>query len=107
MSTNYTLQILNGTNSPGLAIESKLTLVRYGFTTTRYGNASTKDIQTTTLYPRNNLIITKFPNALKEIINFSTNENLPEAYTVEPYLSDTDYILELGNDFIETLNKLN
>lgn len=106
MSTNYTLQILNGTKIPGLATETKLVLARYGFTTTRYGNADNRELTTTTLYPRNKLIVTEFHKALAQIISFQKSEELPIIYQSEPYLSDTDYILELGNDFVNTLDKI-
>lgn len=106
MSTNYTLQILNGTQIPGLATETKLILARYGFTTTRYGNADNRELTTTTLYPRNNLIVTEFNKALSQIINFEEADELPIIYQSEPYLSDTDYVLELGTDFVNTLDQI-
>ncbi|PIZ77579.1 hypothetical protein CO045_00655 [Candidatus Peregrinibacteria bacterium CG_4_9_14_0_2_um_filter_41_14] len=106
MNIPRTLQILNGTPTGGLASSVKAILQRFGFVIVRHGNATSKTITTTTLYNKNPLAPTKLQNALKSIFNFTESNTTPPEYLIEPYISEADYILELGADSTATINQI-
>lgn len=106
MNSNQTLQVLNGTRSTGLATSTKSNLQRFGFNTSRFGNAPNKDYTTTTLYQKTPANGDAIARALKELVPFELNSTLPAEYLTEPYLSDSDYVLEIGTDFIEPFDEL-
>ncbi len=107
------IQVLNGTKSPGLAVESKAILQRLCFDVIRYGNAQSQNIENTTLYYKEapasseEEVDTKqnVPDALyfiKQLIPGEISTDIPEKYFEPQYESDADVILELGENYAKS-----
>ena len=104
--TNATIHIQNGTKNEGLALDLLYFLTRYGFNVERYGNAGSKDLTETTLHPANVSLSTAGESSEKiRTTMWGIQTLLPVIIMEEPSATqattDTDLILEIGEDFLE------
>ncbi len=100
------IQILNGSPGAGVAAETKQILRRMCFDINRFGNGRSKDIQKTTYFYEESENKTR-PVALdflEKIIPGQESTEIPAEY--EEYINDTDIILELGADYVNSPNYL-
>lgn len=101
-----TIHVQNGTKNEGLALDLLYFLTRYGFTVERYGNAGVKELTQTTLNPANVSLATAGDSAekIRETM-WGIQTLLPVIIGEEPSIThaatDTDIVLELGEDFIQ------
>lgn len=93
------IQILNGTKGIGLAAESKIILNRLCLNVIRFGNAQTKDVQTTTYYLKKPVPQPTL-DALQELIPGVITSVVPQKYLDLPYASEADIVIELGADYL-------
>lgn len=106
------IHILNGTSKAGVATETKQILTRYCFDINRYGNGLTQNVSETIYYYKekfdeNGEIISSRPLALdflQTIIPGKESVTPPEEY--KEFLNETDIVLELGEDYINSENYL-
>jgi LCP family protein required for cell wall assembly len=116
---NLNIQILNGTKSGGVAAETKQVLKRYCLNVSRFGNARSQEIPTTTIYykmiplPKENPEDeTKYyrPHTidlLKQLIPQAQESTIiPQKYIELGYDKESDVIIELGNDYVNSENYL-
>jgi len=100
------IHVLNSTPRGGVAAETKQILRRMCFDINRFGNGRSKDIQKTTYFYKESENKTR-PIALdflKKIIPGVESTEIPEEYL--EYIDDTDIILELGTDYVNSPNYL-
>ncbi|MEK7528727.1 MAG: LCP family protein [Patescibacteria group bacterium] len=100
------LQILNGTKSAGMAGGTKMILQRFGFQVDRFGNGAAQDVQTTKLYYKNKEQPPEVLDLLQGIIGGEKSADVPQEYLTEPYLSDAEVVIVLGQDFVTKYNEL-
>jgi polyisoprenyl-teichoic acid--peptidoglycan teichoic acid transferase len=104
---NIEIQILNGTESPGLAGITKSLLSRSCFNVYRYGNAKDLDHSSTKIYAKTEKALNS--ETIKIIQNYlGTGEitaNIPQHYLEHPYESDAEIMLELGEDYAANPHK--
>ncbi len=106
--SNETLYILNGTPEYGIAGETKQVLQRFCFEITGFSNAADSDITETTYYyeqkyngngePVESRPITL--DFLQKVIPGKETTQIPEEYEV--YATETDIIIELGSDYVDS-----
>lgn len=97
--------ILNGTKENGIASNTKSILRRFGVNAKYAGNASAESLTETTWYavsPDANELI----NVLKQMIPGKITDQIPEAYKQNPKMDGIKIILELGEDSIQSIRKL-
>lgn len=102
------IQILNGSKSPGVAAETKQVLKRFCFNITRHGNARNQQITETTYYYRkkydeNGQEENSRPNSLdflQKIIPGRESSDIPQKYIELGYTADL--IIELGSNYINS-----
>jgi len=112
---NAKIQILNGTKKSGVAAETKQVLKRFCFNIVRFGNGQSKELTKTTIYykmlplPKENPDDeTKYykpytVDALKKLIPMaSESTTFPQKYIDEGYDKNSDIILELGSDYVDS-----
>ncbi len=87
-----TVEIRNGTNITGLAKQTSETLKSKDYTITSIGNAATRDYTKTTVYPISGTAAEA--EALSELINATTDTNLPDGETK----SSAEILIILGTD---------
>lgn len=129
---SFSVQVLNGTKTAGIATSLKIILQRYGFSVPRFGNARAQGIPVTTLYIKNPdpKVADAAASLFKELFSASDvsiadadtematepagslpfhlaiSKNPPEKYLNPPYASGADAILELGENFLPVFDKL-
>ena len=110
-----TYQILNGTKSNGLATQSLYYLGRFGFDIVRWGNAAKIPIEKTRIIPRSALLAGQTPEDAaknpelqylhKNIIPVGEiTTEVPPEYAPAVWESQTDVIIELGQDYVNWMN---
>ncbi len=97
------LAILNGSQRPGAAAETKQVLRRFCFDVTRFGNAKSKDIAVTNYYYREGMRPQSL-NYLQRIIPGNEITEIPLEYEESGFLIDADVIIELGSDYTNNAN---
>jgi len=93
------LQILNGTKTPGQAATVRMHLKRLGFSVPRFGNADTQDKTKTVIYLRNPQVAEETLNYLSAYLGAEIGSETPTIYNEEAYFSSADLILVIGEDF--------
>ncbi|MDX9970736.1 MAG: LCP family protein [Candidatus Gracilibacteria bacterium] len=109
---NTKIHVLNGTATAGVAGETKQILTRYCFDINRFGNGRSQKVEETTYYYKEKLNekgekIDSRPLALdflQTIIPGKETTVIPEEYA--EYMTGTDLIMELGNDYVSSENYL-
>lgn len=102
---NFPLVILNGTETSGLAAKARNILNRFGMKFSHLGNARVQNLETTVWY-----VLT--PDAqplvdfLNQLIPGTIQNTLPEEYRQNPKFINSKIILELGNDAVPAIDKL-
>ncbi|PKL37110.1 hypothetical protein CVV38_04485 [Candidatus Peregrinibacteria bacterium HGW-Peregrinibacteria-1] len=104
------IQILNGSKKGGVAVETKQILQRYCFNITRFGNARTQDLETTTYYYQQKFDeagkeIDSRPKSLdfiKQLIPGVESTEIPQEYIDLGYFETSDLIIELGANYINS-----
>lgn len=95
------IQILNGTGRSFLAANTKVILKRHCLDIIRYGNGrSTKITQTTYFRKKNTPEVNSAISLLQQFVPGEISDQAPPEYLAFPYQSDTEIILELGNDYL-------
>ena len=103
-------QILNGTKTSGIAVETKAMLDRLCFDVVRFGNAQSQDIKKTTLFYKapattgeesSSDKTTEALTFLKQLIPGEISTQIPPKYYESQYISEANVIIELGEDYIE------
>lgn len=105
LSEGTKIQILNGTNKNMLAGTTKMLLKKYGIEVSKFGNAMSKTIPTTTYYFKSKEE-PRIISLLQDMIPGKISSEIPLEYLKEPYTSNTEIILELGADFLPLYEKL-
>ena len=93
------IHLLNGTKTGGVAGETKQILQRFCFEINRFGNAASQDLEKTTYYYKE-LARPSALNFLQNIIPGEESTIIPEKY--QEYLLNTDILLELGSDYVDS-----
>lgn len=106
MRETKTISVLNGTPSTGLAGETAQILRRFGLIIPDVDNARSKTIPKTTLYNRNPLVRSKLPDVINAIVPVKISNDIPEEYQITNIENDTDFVLELGQDFLPIFQQL-
>lgn len=103
---NIEIQILNGTESAGLAGHVKALLTRHCFNTLRFGNAQNKTVQTTTIYAKTeNALNSETIKVIKGFLGMGEiTSGIPQKYMEPQYASNAEIIIELGEDYAENPN---
>lgn len=99
------IQILNGTNKNMLAGTTKMIFKKYGIEVSKFGNAVSKTIPTTTYYYKSKEE-PRLISLLQNMIPGKVSSEIPLEYLKEPYTSNAEIILELGADFLPLYEKL-
>jgi len=112
---NLNIQILNGTKNAGVAAETKQILKRYCLNVSRFGNAQSQETPTTTIYYKtipvpkeNSKDKTEYyrPHTidlLKQLIpQAQESTTIPQKYIELGYDKNSDIIIELGNDYVNS-----
>ncbi|MBI5151979.1 LCP family protein [Candidatus Peregrinibacteria bacterium] len=97
LNESVKLQILNGTPRAAAA-KLKSMLTRYCFNIVKFGNAKSNTVQKTTYYIKNK-VDKNFVYMLQKFIPGSILAEVPIEYTIAPYGSDADVIIEVGADY--------
>ncbi len=98
---NLKIHVLNGTKAGGVAGEAKQILQRFCFDINRYGNANTIPIEKTTYYYKGE-IRPETLDFLQKLIPGAEVAGIPAEYA--EYAIETDLILEIGNDYLNSPN---
>lgn len=101
--TSYSVAILNGTKSSGLAATTKIALKRYGVTINRFGNAVSQKIEATTWYAASQ-DAQNTVEFLQKLIPGKISYQIPKQYASR--FPDSRLILEIGGDSIPKINAL-
>lgn len=109
------IHVLNGTKTGGVAGETKQVLSRLCFDITRFGNAFSTDYEKTTYFYRqktdeNGEKIDSRPkdlDYLQTIIPGIESTDVPLDMIEEGFLLESDVILVLGNDYVNSPNYIN
>ncbi|MFH1218466.1 MAG: LCP family protein [Candidatus Peregrinibacteria bacterium] len=104
------IHVLNGTETPGIAGETKQILRRYCFEVNRFGNGRALNLTQTTYfykqkYDEKGNPVPSRPVALDfltKIIPGVESTEIPEEY--KEYMLETDIILEIGSDYTTSPN---
>jgi polyisoprenyl-teichoic acid--peptidoglycan teichoic acid transferase len=100
-----TIQVLNGAGTPYMAGITKDILQRNGFDVSRFGNAETNTVETTTIYYKT-ADEPELAELVRLIIPAEVSSKVPEVYLQQPYASDATLIIVLGADFVDEFHKL-
>lgn len=116
---NLDIQILNGTKNGGVAAETKQVLKRYCLNVSRFGNASSQEIPNTTIYYKMMPLPKEDPedeteyyrpytiDLLKKLIPQAQESTIfPQKYIDLGYDKDSDVIIELGADYVNSKDYL-
>lgn len=116
---NLSIQVLNGTKSGGVAAETKQVLKRYCLNISRFGNARSQEIPTTTIYYKMIPLPKEKPedetkyyrpytiDLLKQLIpEAQESTTIPQKYIELGYDKDSDVIIEIGADYVNSENYL-
>lgn len=99
------IQVLNGTKVSGLALEYLNRLSRECLNVVYYGNATNRDLQTSTIYynptidSKGNKTIPYSLTAIQKIINAPIVEGIPPEYLESIKRSNTQIVVEFGKDY--------
>jgi polyisoprenyl-teichoic acid--peptidoglycan teichoic acid transferase len=105
LQRNVSVQILNGSKRAGVATSTKVILQRYGLSTPRFGNAREQGIEKTILFVKNPEISEALP-VFEALFDAEVSYEIPLTYLEPPYESETDIVLEIGEDFLDDFDKL-
>ena len=96
------IQVLNGTKKLFLAGSTKVILQRNCMTVTRFGNGKDTKQPTTIYYRKKNTPeVNTTLSVLQQFIPGEISDQVPPEYLTFPYESDSDIILNLGNDYLK------
>jgi len=102
-ATNEKIQVLNGTQTSGLAYEGMSLLSRFCLNVAYYGNASNRNLSESTIYYKSNINGDKPPalNIINSIMPGIKNvEGIPQDYLVDNKRMDSSIVVELGQDYL-------
>lgn len=99
------VSILNGTKTQGMAGSVRAIFNRFGINMQTVGNARVQDSLATVWYVKNQRGKDLLPY-MQELIPGAGAETLPDEYTLNPELAQSDLILELGPDAQAHIQKL-
>ncbi|MFA4891277.1 MAG: LCP family protein [Candidatus Gracilibacteria bacterium] len=112
---NSKIYILNGTSTPGIAAENKQVFQRYCMNPINFSNARSLDIKQTTIYYKMLPLPKASPSdkteyykpytidLIKAIIPEAIESTeIPQEYKDLGYDKDTDIILEIGSDYVDS-----
>lgn len=116
---NLDIQVLNGTKSGGVAAETKQVLKRYCLNVSRFGNARSQEIPNTTIYYKMMPLPKEDPedeteyyrpytvDLLKKLLPQAEESTVfPQKYIELGYDKDSDVIIELGADYVNSKDYL-
>ncbi|MFH1284314.1 MAG: LCP family protein [Candidatus Peregrinibacteria bacterium] len=106
------IHILNGTKTGGVAGEAKQILQRFCFEINRFGNARNTDLEQTTYYYMQKYDEKGDPidsrpvslDFLEKLIPGIESTEIPQDYIDKGYFDQTDIILEIGGDYVNSDN---
>jgi|GEM_PF-239504 len=105
------IQVLNGTKVSGLALEYLNRLSRECLNVVYYGNATNRDLQTSTIYynptidTKGNKTIPYSLTAIKKIIDAPIVEGIPPEYLESIKRANTQIVVEFGQDYKKITSK--
>jgi len=105
------IQVLNGTKNGGVAGETKQILQRFCFDITRFGNGRSKDIAETTYYyqagPEGENSRPEALDFIEKLIPGKESTQIPQEYLDAGYLQNSNLIIELGADYVNSGKYMN
>jgi len=102
ISKNEPVQVLNGTKTPGLALETLNVLNRFCVNANYYSNAEDRTLEKTTIYYKTDE--DGNPPAILDLVNLfvkgETVEGIPPKYLENEKRKDSAIVVELGKDYL-------
>lgn len=98
------IQVLNGTKVPGLAYEGLNTLSRFCLPVVYYGNASNRELETSTIYyePDEEGNPPQLLSTIEKLMpDLATQAGIPEEYLQTERRMSSTIVVELGQDYLD------